>query len=104
MFREKNSSGLSDLRSETQIMISNQGRLAYAKSAIENQPDHAQGSPAKRVRVFRSRRLLIDRPEADERIELVGQRDRNAHRISRHAIGRPLRLVVLLARGSDGSV
>ena len=74
------------------------------KRILDNQPDHTQRRAPQRIRILAPRRLLIDRPEADQRVDLVGQRDRHAHRIGRHAIGGPLRLVVLLARGGDGGV
>ena len=71
---------------------------------LDDQPDHPQRRPPQRIRVLAPRRLLVDRPEADQRVDLVGQRHGDAHRIGRHAIGRALRLVVLLARGGDGGV
>ena len=48
-----------------------------------------QRRPSQRIRVLRSRRLLVDRPEADQHVDLVGERDRDRHRIGRHAIAGP---------------
>ena len=53
---------------------------------------------------FDAGRLLVDRPEADQRVDLVGERDRDRDRIGRHQIVRPFRLVVILAGVRDGFV
>ena len=67
-----------------------------ANLVVEHEPDHAQRRATQRIRVLRSGRLLVDRPEAGEHVDLVGERDRDRHRIGRHQIVRPLRLVVIL--------
>ena len=82
----------------------NQTRQPRAKLVIENQPDNAQRRPAQRIRVLAAGRLLVDRPEADQRVDLVGERDRDRHWIGRHEIIRALRPVVILAGVGDGFV
>src|SRR3981189_2118300 len=77
-------------RSWHKIMLASQGNA-----------DHTQRRPSQRIRVLRSRRLLIDRPEANERIDLVRKRDGDRDRIGGHAIVGAKRLVVLLARRRD---
>ena len=75
-----------------------------ADPIVEHDPDHAERRAAQRIWILASGRLLVDRPEAHQRIELVGERDRDRHRIGRHEIVRALRLVVILARVCDGLV
>ena len=48
-----------------------------------------------------SRRLFVDGPEADQRVDLVGERDRDGDRIGRDAVVGALRLVVFLDRRGD---
>src|SRR5487761_2756747 len=67
-------------------------------------PDNAERRSPESKWIFTARRLFIAAPKPNQRIDLVRQRHGNAHRIGRHAIIRALRLVVLLARRSDGSV
>src|SRR6266536_1570733 len=68
---------------------------------VENYPYNTQRRSAQRVRVFRSRWLLVDDPEAHQHVELVGERDRDRHRIGRDEIGRALRPVMVLDRVGD---
>jgi hypothetical protein len=58
--------------------------------------DHPQRRPPQRIGVLAPGRLLVDRPEADQRVELVGERDGDRDRVGRHAVARAERLVVLL--------
>ena len=55
-------------------------------------PDHAERRAAELIGIARARRLLADRPEADQRVELVGERhgdgDRVAVLLLRHRVGR----------------
>lgn len=51
-----------------------------------------------------SRSLFVDRPESDQRVELVGKRHGNGNRVLRHHVGRALRLVMLFQSGGDGFV
>src|SRR6516164_5033419 len=74
------------------------------KSTVKRNPNYTERGATQRIRVLRSRWLLIDPPEADQRIELVRKRHRHTYRIGRHTVGRALRLVVLLARGGDRRV
>ena len=53
------------------------------------------------IGVLAAGRLLVDRPEAAERVELVGERDGDRHWRRRNPVVRPLRLIVLLDRGGD---
>ena len=73
-------------------------RTTRRLSAVRSQDnaDHAQRRAPQRIRVLRSGRLLVDRPEARQNVDLVGQRDGDRHRIGRHEIVRALRLVVIL--------
>src|SRR5271165_695470 len=71
---------------------------------FKNYPDHPQRRAAQRIRILAPRRLFVDRPKPDQRVDLIRQRDRNRHRIVGHTIVRPLRLVMLLAGGGDGRV
>ena len=76
----------------------NSNKLPNSKLILHHQPDHAQRRSAQRIGILAPRRLLVDRPETNQRVELVRQRDRDAHRIGRHAVVRSLRLVMLLDR------
>src|SRR5579862_2087396 len=64
----------------------------------------SQRRPPQRIRVLAPRRLLVDRPESDQRVDLVRKRDRDRHRIARHEIIWPLRPVVILAGVRDDFV
>ena len=74
---------------------------AQAQAALKENPDHSQRSPPQSEWVLASGGLLVDRPEADQRVEFVGERDGDRDRVGRHIIRRPLRLVVLLDGGGD---
>jgi|GEM_PF-5864676 len=50
------------------------------------QADHPQRCPAQRERVFRSRGFLVNRPEACQRVELVGQSHGDGDRVGRHVV------------------
>src|SRR5580704_13613221 len=67
-----------------------------AKFVIDNYPDHTQRRSSQRIWVLASRWPLVDRPKADERINLIRQRDRDRNRIARHEIVWTLRLVMIL--------
>jgi hypothetical protein len=60
-----------------------------AQVVLQRQPDHAQRRAAQRIRVFRAGRLLVDGPEADQRVELVGERHGDRDRRRRHAVAGP---------------
>ncbi len=63
---------------------------------LDDDADHAQRRAAQRVRILGAGRLFADGPEADQRVDLIGERDSNRHRIGGHEIVRPLRPVVIL--------
>src|SRR6478752_2644733 len=65
---------------------------------------NTQRRPSQRIGVLTPRGFLVDGPEPDERIELVGQRHRDRNRIGRYAVRGTERLVVLLHRGGDRGV
>ncbi len=61
-----------------------------------------QRRPPQSKRILRPRRLLINREEPDQRIQLVGQRHRHRQRRGRHGVRRTLRLVVVPHSIGDG--
>ena len=69
-----------------------------AHAVLEHDADDAERGAAERIRVLGARGLLVDGPEARERVELVGKSDGNGDRLARHLVGRPDRLVM----GGDG--
>ena len=71
---------------------------------LEDQTDDAERRAAKREGVLRAGGLLVDRPEADQRIELVGERHGDGDRVGGHAVGRSDRPVVILDRGRHRQV
>ena len=75
---------------------------AQADFILQDDADDAEGGAAQRERVFRAGRLLVDGPEADEHVELVGERDRDGDGIRGNGVRRPLRLVVLGDGVGDG--
>ena len=79
-------------------------KQAQSNLVVDHQPDHAQRGATQRIRVFRSGWLLVDRPEAGENVDLVGERDCDRHRIGGNEIVRPLRLVMILDGVGDGFV
>ncbi len=72
-----------------------------AQPILQHDADHAKRRAPQRIGVLAAGRLLVDRPEADERVELVGERDRDRNRRRRNAVVRPLRLVVVFDRRGD---
>ena len=71
---------------------------------FQDDPHHSQRRPSQRIGILAARRLLVDGPEADQDVELVGQCHRNAHRIRRHAIRWALRFPVIFACSGDRAV
>ena len=69
--------------------------------AFRLHPDHAERRTAQGIGVAGASGLLANRPEARERVELVGQRHGEAHRPGGQAIGGPLRFVVVADRVGD---
>ena len=63
--------------------------------------EEAESGAAKRERVARAGRLLADREEGDERIQLVRQADRDRDRGGRHLVALPRRLVMVADRVGD---
>ena len=86
---------------QTTLLNTNQSNWQPQKPLSKHDPNDPQRRSPQRIRVLASGRLLVDRPEADQRVELVSERDRDRHRIGRHAVGRAERLVVLLDGGCD---
>src|SRR5438128_3381728 len=68
---------------------------------VENHPYDPQRRPAQRIWVLRSGRLLADRPKTHQRVELVGERNRDRCWIRGDQIRRTLRLVMVLDRVGD---
>src|SRR3954471_4524942 len=66
--------------------IAGNGQEMEPHLVLDDETDHAKRRAAQSVRVLRSGRLLVDHPEADEHVELVGERDRNAHPVARHPV------------------
>src|SRR5208283_446625 len=64
-----------------------------AQAILQYDADDAERGAPQREGVLAAGRLLVDRPEASERVELVGERDRDRHGRRWDAIVRPLRLV-----------
>ena len=65
-------------------------------------PDHAQRGAAKREGVLRAGRLLVDRPEAGQGVELVGERHGDGDGGGRDGVGGAEGGVVLGGGGGDG--
>lgn len=66
-------------------------------------PNNAQSSTPQCKWIFTTGRLLVDDPEAYQRVNLVGQRHGDADGIGGHTIRRTLRLVMILGcRGNGG--
>ena len=72
---------------------------------LQHQTDHAQRRTAELIGIAGAGRLLADRPEADEGIELVGEGDGHCNRVAvlflRHRVRRALGLVVQLDGAGD---
>ena len=71
---------------------------------LQHNPSHPQRRAPQRVWVLRPCRLLVDRPERDEHVELVGQRHADGDRVGGHAIGGAEGLVMFLDGGLDRRV
>jgi hypothetical protein len=63
-----------------------------AQPVLGDDADDAERARRQRVGIARARRLLADRPERHQRIELVGQRDGDRDRCARAAVVRAGRL------------
>ena len=87
-----------------EVDIRREARQRQPHPILDHQPDHAQSRAAQRIGVLAAGRLLVDRPEADEGVELVGERHSDRDRIGRDAVGGAERLVVFLDRGGDRGV
>src|SRR5258708_789329 len=74
-----------------------------SKLIFQYDPDHPECCSPQGIWFVRSTRLLADAPEADQRIDLVSERDTDGNRFSRDAIVRAQRLVVLLYGEGDRS-
>ena len=72
-----------------------------AQLVLEDDADHAQRGAAQREGVPRAGRLLADGEEADQRVDLVGQRHGDADRRGRAAVVGPERRVMLGDRVGD---
>ena len=68
---------------------------------LQNQPDGAERGATQREGIPRAGRLLADREEADERVELVGKRHGDADRSARATVVGALRRVMLADRVGD---
>ena len=77
------------------------GVSGKSEPVLEHDADHAEGGAPQRIGVLAAGRLLVDRPEGAERVELVAERDHDRDRGSRDAIVRPLRFVMLFDRRGD---
>ena len=82
----------------------NELQQAQANAVLENQPDDAERRAAERKGVLGAGRLLVDRPEADQRIELVGERHGDGDRVGGHAVGWTDRPVMVLDGRGDRHV
>ena len=71
------------------------------RRVVQHEPDDAERRAPQRIGILGAGRLLVDRPEARQHVELVGERHRDRHRIGRHAVAGAERLVVLLDRARD---
>src|SRR5690606_28730627 len=69
---------------------------------LQHQPDHTQSGAAQGEGVLGAGRLLVDGEEADEGVELVGQRDGDGQGGGGDGVQGPLRLVVVADGVGDG--
>ena len=74
---------------------------AAGAAVLEDEPDDAQRGAAQRERIARAGRLLADGEEADQRVDLVGERHGDADRRGRAAVARAQRRVMLGDRVGD---
>ena len=68
---------------------------------LDQHPDHAQRMAAQCERILVAGGCLADAEQADQRLELVGQRDDDAGAVARQRIAGKARLVVILDRERD---
>ena len=73
-----------------------------AQLVFQNDADDAKCGAAQGEGVLGAGRLLVDGPEAGEKIQLVGERNGHSNRARRHAVGRALRAVMVLDGRRDG--
>ena len=66
----------------------------HVDPVFQQKPDNAHRRTAQGKRILGSRRLLINQPETNQRVNLVRQSQSNAHRRGRTTILRPLRRVM----------
>ncbi len=57
-----------------------------SNTVLQHDADDAESGAAERVRVLGAGRLLVDGPEANQHVELVGESDGDRHRLARHLI------------------
>ena len=79
---------------EQRVEIERQRRL-------DQHADHAQRVAAQRERILVAGGHLADAEQADQRLELVGQRDDQADAVARQRVAGEARLVVVLDRVGD---
>jgi hypothetical protein len=84
-----------------EIAVLDDGKQPQPHLAFHDDAHDAERCAAKRVGVLGTGRLFVDGPETGQRIELVGERHRQAHGAFRQAVGRALRLVVILDGGGN---
>ncbi len=87
-----------------EVRVPDDRQQRQAGVLFQQHADDAEGGAAQRIGVLRAGRLLVDGPEADQRVELVGERHGEADLAGRHAVRRALRLVVVLDGLGDGGV
>ncbi len=66
-----------------------------AQAVLDDEPDDAQGRAPQGIGILGARRLLVDRPEADERVDLVGKRHGERDGCARAAVVGAERRVML---------
>ena len=64
---------------------------------LNDDADDAKRGASQRKGILRARRLFVDGPEADQRVDLVGERNRDGDGIGGHQIVRAFRPIVILA-------
>ena len=85
----------------TQDLRIEQTVQAEPQIVVQNQTDHPKCGTAQRKGILRSRRLFVDRPEACQQVDLVGQRHGDRHRGRGHVVRRAKRRIMLLRGGGD---
>ena len=75
-----------------------------AQAIFQDDSDHSKGGSSQRIRIFAASWRLTNLPEADQKVELVGERHRDRDRVGRHPVRGADRLVVILDRLSDRRV